>query len=203
MNAEELKALRGPLILLAVVLALGAGAIYYTHQLGMQARATLAKQQSLLRDAQARMRRSGDEEAIITQYVDKYRLLQQSGFIGNEQRIEWLNALRAANERTDLFGVNYGIDAQQPYAYAAELNPGQISLRQSVMKLEFRLLHELDLLRFFDALRTENKGLFQLDQCSLRRTEITAAIRYQPNIAVNCQLTWVTATPDVATGGRP
>lgn len=203
MNTEELKALRGPLILLVVVLALAAGAIYYTHQLGLQAHATLAKQQSLLRDAQARMRRSGDEEAIITQYVDKYRQLQQSGFIGDEQRIEWLNALRGANERTDLFGVNYGIEAQQPYAYAAELNPGQFSMRQSVMKLEFRLLHELDLLRFFDALRAQGNGLFQLDQCSLRRTEITAAIRYQPNIAVNCQLTWITATPDVATGGRP
>jgi hypothetical protein len=203
MSTEELKALRGPLTLLVVVLVLAAGAVYYTHQLGLQARTTLAKQQSLLRDAQARMRRSGDEEAIITQYVNHYRQLQQSGFIGDEQRIEWLNALRAANERTDLFGVNYSIDAQQPYAYATELNPGQFTLRQSVMKLEFRLLHELDLLRFFDALRVQNNGLFQLDQCSMRRTEATAAIRYQPNIAANCQLTWITATPDVATGGRP
>jgi hypothetical protein len=203
MNTEELKALRGPLILLVAVLVLAASAIYYTHQLGQQARTSLTKQQSLLRDAQARMRRSGEEEAIITQYVDKYRQLQQSGFIGDEQRIEWLNALRAANERTDLFGVNYGIDAQQPYAYAAEVDPGQFTLRQSVMKLEFRLLHELDLLRFFDALRAQNNGLFQLDQCIMRRTETTAAIRYQPNIAANCQLTWITATPDVVSGGRP
>ncbi|MBX9904401.1 MAG: hypothetical protein K2Y31_08605 [Burkholderiales bacterium] len=203
MNAEELKALRGPLILLVAVLIAAAGSIYYTHQLGQQERSNLAKQQSLLRDAQARMRRSGDEEVIITQYVDKYRQLQQSGFIGNEQRIEWLNALRLANERTDLFGVNYGIDAQQPYAYAAEVNPGQFALRQSVMKLEFQLLHELDLLRFFDALRAQNSGLFQLDQCMMRRTEITAAIRYQPNIAAKCQLTWITATPDVVSGGKP
>lgn len=203
MNAAELKALRGPLILLVAVLAAAAGTIYYTHLLSQQAQTALTKQQTLLRDAQARMRRSGDEESIITQYVEKYRQLQQSGFIGDEQRIEWLNALRAANERTDLFGVNYGIDAQQPYAYAAELNPGQFALRQSVMKLEFRLLHELDLLRFFDALRAQNNGLFQLDQCALRRTETTAAIRYQPNISANCQLTWITATPDVTTGVRP
>lgn len=203
MNAEELKALRGPLILLIAILIAAAGAIYYTHQLSQQASAALAKQQTLLRDAQARMRRSGDEEVIITQYVDKYRQLQQSGFIGDERRIEWLNALRLANERTDLFGVNYGIDAQQPYAYAAELNPGQFAMRQSVMKLEFQLLHELDLLRFFDELRAQNSGLFQLDQCIMRRTEITAAIRYQPNIAAKCQLTWITATPDVVSGAKP
>lgn len=203
MNAAELKALRGPLLLLIAVLAMAAGAIYYTHLLRQQAQTALSKQQTLLRDAQARMRRSGDEEAIITQYVDKYRQLQQSGFIGNEQRINWIDALRVANERTDLFGVNYGIDAQQPYSYAADLNPGQFAMRQSVMKLEFRLLHELDLLRFFDALRAQNNGLFHLDQCALRRTELTAAIRYQPNISANCQLTWITATPDVTTGGRP
>lgn len=203
MNTAELKALRGPLLLLIAVLAMTACAVYYTHLLRQQAQTALSKQQTLLRDAQARMQRSGDEETIITQYVDKYRQLQQSGFIGNEQRINWIDALRIANERTDLFGVNYGIDAQQPYPYAAELNPGQFAIRQSVMKLDFRLLHELDLLRFFDALRSQNNGLFHLDQCALRRTELTAAIRYQPNITANCQLTWITATPDVTTGGRP
>ncbi len=203
MNAEELKALRGPLLLLAAVIAIAAGAIYYTHMLRLQAQTALTQQQSLLRDAQARMRRSGEEESIITQYVDKYRQLQQSGFIGDEQRIDWLNALRIANEKTDLFGVSYGIDAQQPYAYSADLNPAPFTVRQSVMKLEFRLLHEMDLLRFFEVLRTQNNGLFHLDQCSLRRTEAGAVLRYQPNIAANCQLTWITATPPVITGARP
>ena len=203
MSAEELKALRGPLLLLAAVLVAAAGAVYYTHLLRLQAQTVLVQQQNLLRDAQARMQRSGDEEAIITQYVDQYRRLQQSGFIGDEQRINWLDALRTANERTDLFGINYGIDAQQPYSYAAEFNPGQLALRQSVMKLEFRLLHELDLLRFFDVLRSQNNGLFHLDQCALRRTEITGAIHYQPNIAASCRLTWITATPDTTPGKKP
>lgn len=203
MNTEELKALRGPLILLAIMLIAAAGAVYYTHLLGQQAQTALTQQQNLLRDAQARMRRSGDEEAIITQYVEKYRQLQQSGFIGEEQRIDWLNALRTANQGVDLFGVNYGIDPQQAYPYAAELNPGQFALRQSVMKLEFQLLHEIDLLRFFDALRAQKTGLFHLDQCALRRTETTAALRNQPNIAASCRLTWITAAPENAAGGRP
>lgn len=203
MNAEQLKALRGPLILLVVVLVAAAGVIYYTNQLRQQAQAALVQQQAQLREAQSRMQRSGDEKSIIVQYVAKYNQLQQSGFIGEEQRINWLDALRAANERTDLFGVNYGIEAQQAYPYAAELNPGPISLRQSVMKLEFRLLHELDLLRFFEALRQQNTGLFHLDQCTLRRTEATGAVRYQPNITANCQLAWITATPEAPPEVRP
>jgi len=203
MNAEQLQALRGPLILLVAALVAAAGAIYYTHQLRLQAQAALVQQQKQLREAQTRLQRSGDEKSIIVQYVDQYRRLQQSGFIGEEQRIDWLNALRAANERTDLFGVNYGIEAQQPYAYAAELSPGQIGLRQSVMKIDFRLLHEIDLLRFFEALRRQNTGLFHLDQCTLRRTETTNTLRYQPNISASCQLAWITATPEAPPGGRP
>ncbi len=202
MNAEELKALRGPLMLLVLMLAITGGAIYYTHLLFQQAQVQLTRQQGQLREAQTRMRRSGEEEAIIIQYVNKYHELQRSGFVGEEQRINWLDALRVANERTDLFGVNYEIGVQQPYSYAAEFNPGQINLRQSNMKLHFRLLHEGDLLRFFDTLRAQNTGLFQLDQCALRRTDASDTMRFQPNIQANCQLIWITATPGTP-GGRP
>ncbi len=203
MNGEELKALRGPLILLAVIIAAAAGAIYYTDLLRKQAEVTLARQQTQLREAQTRMQRSGDEKGIIVQYVDKYRQLQTAGFIGEEQRINWIDALRSANTGVDLFGVSYDIGAQQPYAYAAELAPGPIALKQSRMKLDFRLLHEADLLRFFDALRSQGAGLFHVDQCTLRRTETGSTLRYQPDIAANCELAWITATPDAAPGGQP
>jgi hypothetical protein len=111
--------------------------------------------------------------------------------------------MRNANARTDLFGVSYEIGAQQPYAHAAELAPGSIALKQSRMKLDFRLLHEGDLLRFFDALREQGAGLFHLDQCTLRRTDTGTTLRYQPNIAANCELAWITATPDATPGVRP
>ncbi len=203
MNVADLKALRGPLLLLVLVLAAAGTAVYYSNMLREQAQAVLVQQQNQLREAQKRMQRSGDEKAIIVQYVDKYRELENSGFIGDERRINWLDALRNANERTDLFGINYEIGIQQPYPYAVELNPGQISLKQSVMKLDFRILHEGDLVRFFNALRAQNSGLFHLEQCVMRRTEDGGPLRYQPNIAAVCQLAWITAAPEAAPGGRP
>lgn len=202
MNGEELKALRGPLILLALVVAAAAGAVYYTDLLRKQAQITLTRQQGQLREAQTRMQRSGDEKTIIVQYVDKYRQLMNAGFVGEEQRINWVDALRIANTRADLFGVNYEIGVQQPYAHAAEYNPGPIALRQSPMKLEFRLLHEADLLRFIDALREQDAGLFHVDQCTMRRTDLGVTLRYQPNITATCELTWITAVPD-APGTKP
>lgn len=203
MNAEDFKAVRGPLILLVIMIAAASAAIYYTHGRRDTADLAFKRQQNQLREAQSRMQRSGEEKAIIVQYVDKYRQLEQAGIIGDEQRINWLDSLRVANERADLFGINYSIGIQQPYPYASDLDPGQISLRQSVMKLDFRLLHELDLLRFFQVLRAQGSGLFHLESCTMRRTELAGTIRYQPNITATCELAWITALPAVTTEVRP
>jgi len=111
----------------------------------------------------------------------------------DEQRINWLDGLRLANQQADLFGVDYQIGTQRAYPFAAEFNPGQIELNQSLMQLRFRLLHEGDLLRFFDALARQNAGIFTIDQCLLRRIDTRGVIRYQPNVNAECELSWITA----------
>jgi hypothetical protein len=128
-------------------------------------------------------------------YLGAYQELQRIGFAGEEQRINWLDGLRLANERTDLFGIDYQIAAQAPYAHAAELNPGELHLNQSVMTLRFRLLHEEDLLRFFNVLRDAGAGMFAIDTCTLKRIETGGGTRYQPNLAAECKLSWITAKP--------
>ena len=57
MKTEELNALRGPLLLLVLMIAAAAGAIYYTHLLHQQAQTALVRQQNQLRDAQTRIQR--------------------------------------------------------------------------------------------------------------------------------------------------
>ena len=64
-----------------------------------QAKRELAQQQSKLRDARARLQKSRDENAIIARYLNDYQYLQRIGFIGDEQRINWLEALRFTNQQ--------------------------------------------------------------------------------------------------------
>lgn len=203
MTSEDLKSLRTPLILLVAALIAAGGAIYYTNDLREKADRALLNQKGQLREAQTRMQRSGDEKTVIVQYVDKYRELQRAGIIGEEQRINWLDALRIANERTDLFGVNYQLSSQKNYPYAAEFDPGKIALKQTEMKVDLNLVHAVDLLRFFEVLRNQAGGLFHLDKCLLRRMVDTGAVRYQPNISASCEMSWITATPEPDQGGRP
>jgi hypothetical protein len=161
------------------------------------ARQQLTQQQNQLKEARLRLQKSGDEKDIILRYLDTYRQMERAGFIGEEQRINWLDGLRLANQQADLFGVDYQIGVQRAYPYAAELNPGQLSLNQSQMKLRFRLLHEEDLLRFFTALAGQGAGIFTVDQCNLRRIDTRGVLRYQPNIVAECDLSWITARAGV------
>ena len=206
MNQEDLQALKVPLLVLLVVLVAGAAAIYYTDRLTVTARQQLAQQQKQLKDARTRLQKSGEEKDLIVRYLDSYRQLERAGFIGEEQRINWLDGLRVANQQADLFGVNYQIGTQAPYAYAAQYNPGQIVLNQSVMRLEFRLLHEADLMRFLAALSRQGGGIFSVDQCMLRRIDNRGVIRYQPNLTAECDLSWITAkvgAPDAQQKPKP
>lgn len=193
MNQADLQALRNPLLLLLAVVLAGALAVYYSDRLMASAHQKLTQQQNQLKEARLRLQKSGDEKDIIVRYLDTYRQMERAGFIGEEQRINWLDGLRLANQEADLFGVDYQIGVQRPYPYAAQLNPGQLALNQSQMKLRFRLLHEEDLARFFGALARQGAGIFAVDQCTLRRIDTRGVIRYQPNITAECDLAWITA----------
>jgi hypothetical protein len=193
MNPADIQALRVPVLVLVIVLMAGAAAIYYSDRLEDVARQQLAQQHNQLKEARTRLQKSGDEKDIIVRYLARYRELEREGFIGEEQRINWLDGLRLANQQADLFGVDYQIGTQAPYAHAASLNPGQIALNQSVMRLQFRLLHEIDLMRFLNALGQQGGGIFSVDQCVLRRIDTRGVIRYQPNVTAECELSWITA----------
>jgi hypothetical protein len=192
MNQADFQALRGPLLTLLIVLLVGAAAVYYSDRLVKEARQQLTREQAMLKEARTRLQKSGEEKEIIVKYVDNFRQLQSAGFIGEEQRINWLDGLRLANQQADLFGVDYQIGVQSPYTYATDFSPGQLTLNQSIMKLQLRLLHEGDLMRFLGALGRQGGGLFTIDQCEMKRLDTGGIIRFQPNLAANCQLSWIT-----------
>ncbi len=211
MNADDLKALRNPLILLALIVAIGSAALFYLDRTLTGLRRDLAQQTNQMRDARTRLQRSGDEKQIIVRHLPAYQNLERIGFVGEEQRLNWIEGLRLSNQQSQLFGVTYQIGAQQPYPFANELNPGQLSLHHSTMKVNFNLLHEGDLMRLLTTLGKQGAGFFSVHQCQMDRAGSTAtltagaAVRYQPNLRAECELSWITITaptPANATAGK-
>jgi len=202
MNQADLQALRTPLLVLVAVLLVAAAAVYSTEQLKSSSERQLAQQQARLNEARTRLQKSGDEKNIIVRYRDAFRALQRGGFVGDEKRINWLDGLRLTNREADLFGIDYQIGAQKKYQYAADLDPGQVELFESVMRLRFRLLHEEDIIRFFDLLARQNLGLFHVDRCDMRRIDTRGVIRFQPNVSADCEVSWITAKVKPSGGSK-
>jgi hypothetical protein len=201
MTRDDLEALRIPLIVLAVTTVLAAGLVYLSSGVLENAHKVLSQRESQLRQARIRIQNAGEEKEMIARYLAGYQQLAQAGFVGDEQRINWLDSLRMANEDAGIFGVEYDISAQRPYAYAAEFNAGQLLLQESVMRLKFRLLHEEDLPRFFNALARGSGGFFTVDQCLVRRLkagEVEKNLQFQPHLAAECELRWLTVRPAAA-----
>jgi len=193
MTGADIKVVQGGLVALVLALAIGGGAVYYTDAKLKAARVARAAAQSKLAAARNRLHQSGDEKATIEKYLGDYQTLQQLGFVGDEQRINWLEGLRVANQQLRLFGVDYQISAQQAYPYAAALNPGQMAMYQSVMKIDLGLLHEGDLLSFLSNLSQQGAGVFSVNQCTISRVNTVGGLRFQPNLHAQCDLAWITA----------
>lgn len=186
---NSLHKLRVPLAVLAFWLACGATAVILTDRNLDVARQRTEQHERQLRDARLRLQKSGEEKAVILRYLPEYQALQKQGFIGAEQRINWLDGLRTANSGTGLYGVEYQIGAQQPYANQTETS--SLPFQQSLMKVKFRLLHEEDLMGFFSALNDQRVGTFALNECLIERMD-AEAVMANPSLRAECELAWIT-----------
>ena len=192
-SSRDLRALSKPLLALGIVGAIAAAAVAYSGKAVTAAKAEVKSQEAERIEAANRITRSGQERGIIERYIEPYKELERNGMVGEERRIGWIDALRAANQEADLYGVEYQVSPQQAYSFSGEVGAGPLTIHQSLMKLRFELLHEGDLFRFFDALAAQKVGRFSVNQCTLTRLPADLAVPVnQPTLSAQCELAWIT-----------
>jgi hypothetical protein len=202
LGLRDIPALGQPLIVFGAILALGAAGVVYTGKLIKQGRADLATAQVQLKEANERVARSGEEVDTLRKYIGPYQQLERLGIVGEEQRLNWIDALRVANIDAQLYGVDYEVGSQMPYSFAAEVNAAGLPVQQSMMKVKLGLLYETDLLAFFRVLAQQNVGAFAVNQCSLQRlTSDVSKPMNQPTLRAECDVAWVTIPPLAAAEG--
>ncbi|MBZ0104300.1 MAG: hypothetical protein K8H84_01600 [Sulfuricella denitrificans] len=204
-TTEDWRFLRASLLTLLTVLLLGGALVFFTHQWLGKSRDIFRQQQDALQEARNRLYKSGEEKERILRYRGEFLALQQHGLIGEEQRINWVDALRAASLQLKMFGISYQIDAQQVYQSPAVTNSGAYRLRQSVMKISMGLLHEEDLSRFMTTLASLEAGFFMIRECDLQRqgSGRSETVGVQPHLNAECSLAWLTMSEGKAGEVRP
>jgi hypothetical protein len=196
LTPKDLGAMKMPMLALAIAVAASFAMVAISSNQRSQSEKQYRDQLTALQDARTRYQRSGDERETVMHYVQAYRQLEKIGFIGAEQRLNWVESLRAANTQAGMRGLDYQLTAQEPFPYVAKDNPVGDRVKHSRMRLSFGVLHEGELTRLFRALSAQQPGLFVLNSCSLDRAGRQGApVPRQANLTAECELSWVTIDP--------
>ncbi|UCD68210.1 MAG: hypothetical protein JSW48_15770 [Betaproteobacteria bacterium] len=192
---EDLLRLRLPLATFAAAALAAALLINYSgEKYTVQQQRVLAADEKVAAASQ-RYRDSDLEKEMISRYLPQYRDLQQRGFIGSENRINWIDALRVADQQAGGFGVQYQLSAQEPYKGLLSGDPIAPHLRRSTMDIRFNVVHEKQFLAFLNALELQGAGMYTLRACSLEPVHKEQPRPRAENLTAQCEIDWVTLIP--------
>ncbi len=144
-----------------------------------------------------------EQRRIVDRYHRRYQRFYELGFIGRESRLDWVETMRIALAGLDLPRISYSIEPQ--LGVIAPLNSmsggGNIRIRVSKAQIEMGLMHEIDLLRFFDQLQVQAPGLIRVEQCELSNVAEASRDATDQNLNAKCSLQiFSVATSDVQGG---
>jgi hypothetical protein len=195
LTLKDLAPLWLPGVAFIAALVLGWWIVSYAEKDLRQEQQRLSARTSELEEARLRFQRSDDEKATILKYLPAYNTLQRQGFVGSEQRIEWIDALRAADRKAALDGVQFRIEPQENYQHPAVTGVIAQRLRRSTMRLTLGLTHEGDLLEFLNALSTQSAGVFSVRSCALTGLQVVDPEPRRANLQGECDIDWLTVAP--------
>lgn len=132
-----------------------------------------------------------NQRRLVDRYHRRYQRFHDLGFVGRESRLDWVETLRTTSNTLNVPRVSYSIEPQ--FEVIPPVNSvfggDGIQLHASKVQLEMGLLHELDLLRFFDTLQTSAPGLLKVDKCELAwQAETGARASTDVNLSANCAI---------------
>lgn len=143
-----------------------------------------------LADARKNLDAAQEDRVNMAAYAAEYETMLQRNLVGDEKRIDWIDGLEALRRLGLVLGFQYNIAPQQPYKPGVTVDSGNYALNLSPMSLDFDLLHEGQLVRFFDALRGNIRGLYLLDGCVIDRLDQDAG--NASSLKATCKGGWLT-----------
>lgn len=143
------------------------------------------------------------QRRLVDRYHRRYQKYYELGFIGRESRLDVVETMRTTTAALNLPRVSYSIEPQLGVVapVTSFLGGDNIQIRVSKLQLEMGLIHEIDLLRFFDVLQNQAPGLIKVDRCDLAHIGDTSGSRGDPNLSANCDVSiFSVITSDVNSG---
>jgi hypothetical protein len=149
--------------------------------------------QSQMKDARNRLNMARQDQENLSVFSQEYAALEEKKIIGDDHRLDWMEGLGKLRKQNLVIDVRYNIAPQKNYAPQPAMDNGNFDVHYSETKLQFDLLHEGQLLNFFDALRSQNNGWYQLEGCTMQRvTPVEELAPTSAHIKAECSGGWIT-----------
>jgi hypothetical protein len=201
-------------ILGALLLAgLGIAAAIHGHARQQEASRIFTMDDTAYRESKQRLDSVYAERREIDDYLPRFNTLQSLGALGNENRLEWVERIATIRSELALPRLVYTIEPRQANPKLQQPVAG-LNFETSRMQLDFTLVHEGDLLRLIERLRSPAMGVFELRVCTLVRARAAqapygadASATLPGNLDGSCEFDWISLTgvtrPAVATPPAP
>ncbi len=192
MADSVVRRLRGSLAFALAGLAVLAGtALYAADWIEARERA-YERARADLAEAARQFRSASDDRAVYRQYADRFRAMSQRGWIGDESRLSWIEALQSINADLKLSVLRYEIGQRTPASGVRAPASNRLNLYQTPMRLEIGALHEYDVVELLERLNERGDGLLSLSGCTFRRAGDLRLQARATNVDASCALDWYT-----------
>jgi hypothetical protein len=191
-TARELRLLALPLVACIALLAGGSALITWTQGKRQAAAATLAESRIERARAKERLMRIAEEEKEVKEKLEVYQRLKELGILGEEQRLEWADAMARIRTERELPDLRYRVERQRNIATVPG-KPANVDFYASTMHVDLALLHTGDLLHFLSDLRASGKAYYSVRSCTLSRTgQPAGATLLAPRLRAECEIDLIT-----------
>jgi hypothetical protein len=192
LSRSDLALMQWSLLAVCAVALLGAAFVYGNRQYALQTGQEWRNAQARLDDARRQLAAAREDQQNMAAYAEKYSALADLGIIGNGQRLDWVEGLERLRQQHLVSSFRYHIAPQKAHAPMTSIDSGNFDIQYSEMRLEFELLHEGQLLNFFNALHAQVRGHYQLEGCTLRRQGAAEEGGLAAALAAECRGGWIT-----------
>ncbi len=200
----EWPVLRGALTGIAIAFAVSVTAVGATHYYVSGLAAENSQFQTALNQIRDRYVAAIQERQLVEHYWPLYRRLQTNGFVGEENRLNWIDLLHLMAAKHRVLGLSYEVLPRALAVPNQNINTGEFQLQGSEMILRLDLLHEGNLLALLQDLSMQNAGIFNLKSCSIDRVQPEIAISSAAaNLSAQCKLVWHTIQPPAQPPAAP
>jgi hypothetical protein len=196
LDAKDFKRLQWAIAFLVIMALMGGGSVWTTQQLKKSSDKAFQEATAARRDMQTKLARASEEQQELRDKISRFQALKDSGYIGPEQRLDWIEAIARIKAARRIIKLDYEFSPQRladPSLLPGGASAGGFEVMSSQMQLQLQLLHEDELLTFLAELRDSVQAVVKVRSCAIERAAPGNTGR--GNIAqlkADCTLEWIT-----------